>query len=187
MDIMSKPMSVLVNIYNVLSPEKPATLKTFSQRSKAVERIVNLAQAQGVDLSVGFNDDGTAQPIAEVSLSTAIEVEATVEALPESKVVVSDVADNTRCMTVATVKAERGPSIRAVAEGLLLTVTGIDGNGRKVGIPYDEIIATIKAQFPGAKTTVACLRWYAVHLRERDIMPPNRPRVTPKKAEANNG
>ena len=65
-----------------------------------------------------------------------------------------------------------------------MTVVSIDENKRNVGIGYEEIIGTIKAKFPEAKTTVACLRWYAVHMRERDIRVPNRPRAIPKKVKA---
>jgi len=40
---------------------------------------------------------------------------------------------------------------------------------RSVGIPYDEIIRRIKDEFPEAKTTAACLRWYAVKVRVEEF------------------
>lgn len=76
---------------------------------------------------------------------------------------------------------EKGPSIRSVAEALLLEVTSHDDDGRPYGLTYDEILQTIRAQFEGAKTSVACLRWYAVHMRERGEKVPNRPRAQPAK------
>lgn len=79
----------------------------------------------------------------------------------------------------AAAKKEKGPVIRVVAEALLLEVTHKDEDGRPYGHAYDAILERIREQFDGAKTTVACLRWYAVHMRERGEKVPNRPRATP--------
>ncbi len=83
---------------------------------------------------------------------------------------------------------EKGPVIRVVAEAMLLEVVSHDEDKRPYGHPYDTILNTIHEQFEGAKTTVACLRWYAVHMRERGEKVPNRPRAAPtapaKKTEA---
>lgn len=76
-------------------------------------------------------------------------------------------------------KKEKGPVIRVVAELLLLEVMTHDEGKRPYGHSYEEILNRIRAQFEGAKTTVACLRWYAVHMRERGEKVPNRPRATP--------
>lgn len=57
---------------------------------------------------------------------------------------------------------------------------------RSVGLAYDEIIRRIKDAFPECKTTVACLRWYAVKVRVEETdyegyrLPGRRPRVKPK-------
>lgn len=79
-------------------------------------------------------------------------------------------------------KKVKGPVIRVVAEALLLEVTHKDEDGRPYGHAYDTILERIREQFDGAKTTVACLRWYAVHMRERGEKVPNRPRAQPAKA-----
>lgn len=76
-------------------------------------------------------------------------------------------------------KKEKGPVIRVVAEQLLLEVVAHDEDKRPYGRSYEEILNRIHSQFEGAKTTVACLRWYAVHMRERGEKVPNRPRATP--------
>lgn len=76
-------------------------------------------------------------------------------------------------------KKEKGPVIRVVAEQLLLEVVTHDEDKRPYGHSYEEILNRICAQFEGAKTTVACLRWYAVHMRERGEKVPNRQRATP--------
>lgn len=77
-------------------------------------------------------------------------------------------------------KKEKGPVIRHEAEKLLLEVVKHDEDGRPYGHSYEYILSTLLAQFVGAKTTVACLRWYAVHMRERGERVPNRPRANPK-------
>ncbi len=59
---------------------------------------------------------------------------------------------------------------------------------RSVGIPYDEIIHRIKAEFPDCQTTVACLRWYSVKIRVEELgyeglrLPQRRPRAKSKEA-----
>ncbi|URA07023.1 hypothetical protein P9A47_gp55 [Xanthomonas phage Elanor] len=78
-------------------------------------------------------------------------------------------------------KKEKGPVIRVVAEALLLEVTHKDDDGRPYGHSYETVLESIRQQFDGAKTTVACLRWYAVHMRERGEKVPNRPRAQPAK------
>lgn len=79
-------------------------------------------------------------------------------------------------------KAERvakpkGPTIRSVAERMLLEVVDRDPDGRPLGHPYSVILDAIREQFEGAKTSVACLRWYAVHMRADDVRVPLRPRA----------
>lgn len=75
-----------------------------------------------------------------------------------------------------------GRTIREVAEGLLLEVVG-ERDGRKIGHTYEAILAKVLEEFPEADTTVACLRWYSVHLnREPNIKMPIRPRKRPAKA-----
>jgi hypothetical protein len=67
-------------------------------------------------------------------------------------------------------KAE-GPTVREVAERLILEK---DADGQ--GLPYSEILRRIFVQFPKAKTSIACLRWYATHMRtDRGIRVPDRP------------
>ena len=80
----------------------------------------------------------------------------------------------------AAAKKEKGPVIRVEAEKLLLEVVKMGEDKRPWGHSYEYILSTLLAQFPGAKTTVACLRWYAVHMRERGEKVPNRPRANPK-------
>ena len=61
-------------------------------------------------------------------------------------------------------------SVRQVAEEGLLEET--DG----VALTYEQIILAVKEELPHAETSVACLRWYAVQMRERGETVPDRPR-----------
>lgn len=51
-----------------------------------------------------------------------------------------------------------------------------------VGLSYAEILRRLRERFPEAGTSVACLRWYAVHTRGGDegyegvVLPYRRPR-----------
>lgn len=74
-------------------------------------------------------------------------------------------------------KKPKGPTIRSVAEALLVEVVGHDVDGRPLSHSYEVILEKIREQFPNAKTTVACLRWYAVHMRAEEIRVPQRPRA----------
>lgn len=99
-------------------------------------------------------------------------------------------------------KAKNSPTIRALAVDLLCEVayyenprmkSGPDNRvdkGRKtrsVGIPYDEILTAIHAEFKGCATTVACLRWYSVKIRVEELgyegrrLPQRRPRAKSRK------
>lgn len=58
---------------------------------------------------------------------------------------------------------------------------------RSVGLPYLSIIDAIKEEFPGAQTSVACLRWYVVKVRVEEFgyegykLVQRRPRAKPSK------
>ncbi len=182
MELENKSMQVLVAIYNALS-DVPATMKTFSQRSKAVVRILKLAEAQGIDMDKHFDEEGNVRKTIK-AVAFPVVVAPTEKPKAKDKPAVKKAPAEPKTPPKKQIPAEsvaKGPSIRSVAEALLLEVVSVDDNKRNVGIGYEDIIAKIKVQFPTANTTVACLRWYAVHMRERDIRVPNRPRATPKK------
>ncbi len=72
---------------------------------------------------------------------------------------------------VATAPVKR-VSIQSVAEKMLLAK---DESGN--GFPYAIILASVKEQFPSAKTTINCITWYAAHMRKQGITLPPRPRL----------
>jgi len=211
-------MMTLVAIHNSIS-DKPAAMKTFSQRSKAVARIEKIAAEKGIDLSERFEADGQVKVTKTVDLMPADTKEETTPANGLSSTLaqlgsagkatakpkadkpangLSSMLAQLGSAGKATAKPkadkpaakraekaenkEKGPVIRVVAEALLLEVITHDEDGRPYGHPYDVILNKIHEQFPESKTSVACLRWYAVHMRERDERVPNRRRAVAKKA-----
>lgn len=100
-------------------------------------------------------------------------------------------------------KKTEGRTIRETALDLLCTVDYFEDKtqrsspdnrvksdhpeARSVGLPYLTIIDEIKAQFPDAQTSVACLRWYAVKVRAEEFgyegyrLAQRRPRAKPVK------
>lgn len=76
------------------------------------------------------------------------------------------------------------PTIRAFAEAQLLAVVSKNDEGRNVGLPYGEILKNIHQAFPNGETSVKCLRWYAVKMKEDEKvlkLMPIRPRTRPAK------
>jgi len=75
-------------------------------------------------------------------------------------------------------------TIRETSIALLCHVDHIDEkDNRSVGLLYNEIVDAVGQLFPESKTTVACLRWYAVKIRAEEkgyeglTLPQKRPRV----------
>lgn len=66
-------------------------------------------------------------------------------------------------------------------------VTGLpqtDADGRSIGLKYKEVLGIIHEEFPEASTSVACLRWYVVHLRmdanDLGLPWPDLPQIRPR-------
>lgn len=59
--------------------------------------------------------------------------------------------------------SDRG-AIQRFVYAKLLEVVGEDEDGRPVGHTYPAILEAVKAEFPEAATSIACLRWYATKL-----------------------
>lgn len=200
-------MSHLVTIHNLVA-DTPVTAKTFSQRSKAVDRITKIATEKGIDLGRRLRQDEdnwvlvpTETPVvaeqpnpnpqdaAQPPANSAGELQAATEAGSESddtpppnaveiKAATAPTKPKGRSRKALSTEAKpKGPSIRSVAEQLLLQVVGRDEDKRPIGRPYEDILIELRDKFAGCKTTVACLRWYAVHMRERDVKVPSRPRA----------
>lgn len=165
-------MGDLVTIHNALAGAlrknghefNDAGPKTFSTKSKAVNRILILAEFAKKD-----NEKAASKAAADGELKASTDKKADQPAPepPKSK--------------NAAPKRAEGPTIRQVAEQLLLVK---DAEGK--GLPYSEVLKRIFVQFPDAKTSVACLRWYATHMRtDKGLRVPDRPNsVSPQRAAA---
>ena len=69
-------------------------------------------------------------------------------------------------------KTSKSGTIQAMAEEMILR----SKNGTNEGIfSYDEILVQVLIQFPNAKTTYNCLRWYSSNLKKRGFGVPKRP------------
>lgn len=184
-------MQTLVSIHNAIA-DAPVTMKTFSQRSKAIARIEKIASEKGIKLTDRFNDDGSVKVVKTVDLAPQGGEEASDEdkkpdgigSLIGQMMKAQDKPADTPKADKPTAKRgekkekkEKGPVIRVVAEQLLLEVVTHDEDKRPYGHSYETILNKIHEQFPEGKTSVACLRWYAVHMRERGERVPNRPRA----------
>ncbi len=79
---------------------------------------------------------------------------------------------------------------RRALELLEMRIKGPDGrpmtdeDGRSIGLKYREVLEIIQAEFPEASTSVACLRWYVVHLRmdanDLGLPWPDLPQIRPR-------
>lgn len=58
-------------------------------------------------------------------------------------------------------------AIRQMVEALLQHVTGKTDEGRELGLTYAAILDEVARKYPGAETTLNCLRWYAAKLNKR--------------------
>lgn len=81
----------------------------------------------------------------------------------------------------STSDVERG-AIRRECEALLLKTRGTDPKTKRpLGLPYSEILDKVQAKFPGAETSLNCLRWYATKMNKRTgserVVMPTRPKT----------
>ncbi len=158
MELETMTMRELVDLHNDLAPDRPAGPKTFRCRAQAIERICGI--------------------LSERMGATVVAPEAAGEDALED----GDGGDEGEA-TAPPAPAAQGPgtraeegrtSIRARAEQLLAVVSGLE-DGQEVGLTYDEVLAAIRAEHPGCRTTVACLRWYGVRMRGGGARVPPRP------------
>ncbi len=172
--------SYLIGVHNGLNPDKPLTSWKRS-KDKLIDRIHDLR----------------AKVAPSVVPSSVAPSTVTKETVTEE-----DPACET---TTESTGKQSGRTIRAASVALLCLVDHYEDRGiksgpdnvvkadhgpsaRSVGLPYDEIIRRVKAEFPGCETTVACLRWYMVKIRQEEFGyeglrgPQRRPRVKPSKS-----
>ena len=172
----SLTMADLVGRYNSLNPKTLATLKTFSTRAKAVDRILKredeLCQEEVREYDEAYKAQDDA--VEDVDYDAMYAVQAP-----------PNVAQAEAPAEPAPVQVEAPPpelpvvhavSIKQRAMDLLMETAAVTPDGKAVGHPYDVILLKIKESFPACNTSIACLRWYSVRMREDEYKLPQRPR-----------
>lgn len=158
MNLNNLSLAALTSIRNDLAGT-PNGGKFKIARDKAADVVLKLAKQKGVNVAKQYNEDG-------------------------QRVAVEQKAPKAKGKKEKPAPKEKGPIIRVEAEKLLLKVVGKDADGRAQGMPYADILIALAEIFPDSNTSVACLRWYAVRMRERGDKVPNRPRAQPQVEEA---
>lgn len=174
-------MTGLVDVYNSLMPKTPAGPKTFSTRAKAIERIIaRQTELAGVDVVQKTDDAHVADDIPDAKDDRIKHLQGghfdgntpmalALEDVPKAPVVESLVKP-------APLNRPRVTTIKQMAMDLLMAEVSRSDDDKAIGWTYEEILAKIKAAFPRCKTSIACLRWYAVHMRQDEFRLPLRPR-----------
>ena len=106
----------------------------------------------------------------------------------------SELLARVRALTQSAPKRPgRDGSIRTYCDELLLKVNSVDVKSKRpLGLPYSEILKRVHDRFPGAETSVNCLRWYATKLNNRHrgrnpkakVLLPERPTASRQKKTA---
>lgn len=180
-------------ITKVYGPEFPVLVLAEAD-NKVLAQVINALEETDRDLKQ-IGKMGRAKMLARIEKrAQELDLDLSQEAYLHHIYVMGSFADWLKVATAPVVKekapkkpkapkVDKGPSIRSVAEAILLKVAHTDEDGRPFGLSYEEVLAEVKEQFPEAKTTVACLRWYAAHMREREVKVPARPRANTTKNE----
>ncbi len=95
--------------------------------------------------------------------------------LPEPRVETKGALEEAYEEAIAEVAIGAADPIHVASEKLLCK-TALRHDGKDWGIPYARVLTEMKRVFPDCKTTVACLRWYAVHMNESGVKLPHRKR-----------
>lgn len=185
--MMDMTNGALVEEHNKLAEALGAnTLSGWKQaKAKLVERIEGL-QAQIADAEIDDEDDADDELTSVTVNSETFEqvdepiTEAPGEPIPdEPKRTIKSTSVDLLChVAFYENRTEKSSDENRVEAD--------NTEARSVGLAYDEIIRRIQEEFPGCKTSVACLRWYSVKIRVEEHgyedlrLPQRRPRAKPK-------
>lgn len=173
-DLVSKTAAELIAMYNELGPD--VALKTWKKpKSALVELIEQLQFDREIDAEDDIDDDidnwvdNIAEEAAELAEDAAAE--------EKPRTIRQASIDHLCAVAYYEDRSEKSKDENRVEAD--------NPKARSVGIAYDEIIRLIQDEFPGCKTTVACLRWYSVKIRVEEAgyeelrLPQRRPRAKP--------
>lgn len=211
-DLRQLPGDTLVAIHNTLDPVHPVKAPWKAAKSKLIERIFMFpveAVLRAYEQASSEGAPGVAEePAAEEPEAQAEPQEERAEEPAAELVPAPDPVKETGSTFELTEAdrarlPEKAATIRETSLRLLAWVHFYEDKNRpvgednrvpethpragSVGLTYNEIIRIILSHFPDAKTTVACLRWYAVKVRAGETnydqwrLARRRPRLVPGK------
>ncbi|GAB6141175.1 hypothetical protein JCM14076_19040 [Methylosoma difficile] len=157
-------MKELLELHNKLSPDKPATIKTFATKVKLIARIEQIKAANPISVNM---DEGAIFLPSKLTEATEEHIEQRIEvvedelAAPETPKKAVKKAKESKPLAEPKLK---GPTIKSVAEKLILN---------PAGYPYKVIVEMVKAEIE-CNTTIGCVSWYANKLRKAGVKVPER-------------
>jgi len=137
-------MKDLLDFYNRLVPDKPATPKTFATRGKLADRVNHI---------LATSPEIIAQMAAEEEWYQAEQAKATEQHIEQCLEVIEDVPPT-----------PKKPTVRDIAERLILD---------PAGFPYKVIVDMVNTEIE-CNITVGCVSWYANKLRKAGVDVPAR-------------
>lgn len=149
--LASKTNAQLVEIYNNLGPAKP--IKAWKGKKSILIDKITSAQKQS-----GATVEKSKRPAKKAASSGAKKTGAIREFVETKLQEVAYHEDKDK---------DVGPDNQRKTAGK---------NTRPVGFSFSDILGDLQKQFPEAKTSYACLRWYGVHLRRSGVNLPRRPK-----------
>jgi len=173
----TKELEASINALRVKLGRKP-----YSGPSKkgAAYLVSELHDLQQQDLLKNPPPAPEPEPIAPdpaiVPVMDTIEVSGPIEVPPAAAEVARAYAE--QLDEASLLRPGEPETIKAMSERLLAFVHHVDETDRRtVGLLYGTIVALVRKKFPKAETSIECLRWYAVHMRQEDRrLPQKRPR-----------
>lgn len=180
MDFDNMTNTQLVELHNSLVSEDKALKSWKGKKSVLIERIAPLLGEKALESDVvapaWTEEDAPEAEVTEVVETTTSTTET------GKKITIVGTAISLLC----TIDFYEDRNEKASEENI---VEQDHPNARSVGLAYDVILNTIHDMFPGSKTSVACLRWYSVKIREEASgyeglrLPQRRPRVRPNRSK----
>lgn len=143
----AKTIAELIDLYNILGPEKK--LASWKKaKDGLIEMILELKASQAVV-------DPATVPGREIE-EVFIEEADVLPEIPQKRTSREPKTDEELHRLISG-----AATIRAAAEQML----SLNDEKNNPIVGYPQMLQVVKMEFPEAKTSIACLRWYAVHLR----------------------
>lgn len=143
-DLMLCSVADLVTLFNSHKPAKPIGPKTFNSKKKLVDKLLSLMANSPSDLDVDSAHDSDEPPPPIIDARPI----ASVIALPKTK----------KPRNKGTGRTGR-PAGTAKIGPFIMDLLQTD-------LTYTEILERVQKEFPAAKTSYGCLRWYAAKVRQ---------------------